>query len=160
MMEMALEFPNMKLTYPYQNNNEITEFEPHIEPQHNILVFISGKIYVNNIIESVFHWTLPLFFLSPKEINRQNLEDVNNHVVLGEGVFGICYKKIYRGITVAVKQFKDSASLTLVKREASILAKMEHPGNSSYSDDMIDTCASKHPAMSTILTGFNKSYKK
>ena len=54
-MEMALEFPNMKLTYPYQNNNEITEFEPHIEPQHNILVFISGKIYVNNIIESVFH---------------------------------------------------------------------------------------------------------
>ena len=98
---------------------------------------------------------------SPIEINGQNLEDVNKHVVLGEGVFGICYK-IYQGIVVAVKQFKDSASLTLVKREASILAKMEHPGNSSYSDDGIDTCASKHTAifMSTILTGFNKSYKK
>ena len=71
-----------------------------------------------------------------------------------------CYKKIYSGVVVAVKQFKDSASLTLVKREASILAKMEHPGNSSYSDNMIDTCASKHTAMFTIITGFNKSYKR
>lgn len=57
-----------------------------------------------------------MFFLSPKEITRQNLEDVNKHVVTGEGVFGIFYKKIYKEIFVAVKQFKDRSPLTLVKR--------------------------------------------
>jgi len=71
-----------------------------------------------------------LLVFSPKEISRHNLEDANSSVeVLGEGVFGICSKKVYRGITVAVKQFKDRVSLSLVKHEASILAKMEHPGN-------------------------------
>ena len=33
------------------------------------------------------------------------------------------------GINVAVKQFKENVSLSLIKQEASILAKMDHPGN-------------------------------
>lgn len=45
-----------------------------------------------------------LFFLSP--------EDVNKHVNIEESVFGICYRKIYRGTVVAVEQFKDSVSNT------------------------------------------------
>ena len=70
---------------------------------------------------------------SPKEVNRQNLKNDRGHSgegsLLGEGVFGVCSKKLYRGINVAVKQFKENVSLSLVKHEASILVKMDHPGN-------------------------------
>jgi len=69
----------------------------------------------------------------PKEINRKNLTDDRSQSgeesYLGEGVFGVCSKKLYRGISVAVKQFKANASISLVKHEASVLAKLDHPGN-------------------------------
>jgi len=42
---------------------------------------------------------------------------------IGEGVFGVCSKKLYRGIAVAVKQFKANVSVSLVKQEASVLSK-------------------------------------
>ena len=70
---------------------------------------------------------------SPKELNRKNLTDdriqSGEESYLGEGVFGVCSKKLYRGIAVAVKQFKGNVSISLVKHEASVLAKMDHPGN-------------------------------
>ena len=70
---------------------------------------------------------------SPKEINRKNLTDdtiqSGEESYLGEGVFGVCCKKLYRGIAVAVKQFKANVSISLVKHEASVLARMDHPGN-------------------------------
>ena len=73
------------------------------------------------------------FNCSPKEVNRQNLkndrEGSGEGSLLGEGVFGVCSRKLYRGINVAVKQFKENVSLSLVKHEASILAKMDYPGN-------------------------------
>ena len=75
---------------------------------------------------------------SSKEVSRQNLiHDSSHSEVLGEGVFGVCLKKLYRGITVAVKQFKENVPLSLVKHEASILAKMDHPGSHQleYSTD-------------------------
>ena len=78
---------------------------------------------------------LHYFIISPKSINRHHLrDDTSQGEVLGEGVFGICSKKTHRGITVAVKQFKDNVHLSLVKHEASILAKMEHPSNYQYSN--------------------------
>ena len=69
---------------------------------------------------------------SPKEVNQQNLKDRGHSgegSLLGEGVFGVCSKKLYRGINVAVKQFKENVSLSLVKHEASVLTKKGHPGN-------------------------------
>ena len=70
---------------------------------------------------------------SPKEINRKNLTDDRSQSgeesYLGEGVFGVCSKKLYRGIAVAVKQFKADVSISLVKHEASVLANLDHPGN-------------------------------
>ena len=69
---------------------------------------------------------------SPKEVNWQNLQEDRSHNGEGSligGVFSVCSKKLYRGITVAVKQFKENVPLPLVKHEASILAKMDHPGN-------------------------------
>ena len=70
---------------------------------------------------------------SRKEIDRKNLTDdryqSGEESYLGEGVFGVCSKKLYRGIAVAVKQFKANVSISLVKHEASVLAKMDHPGN-------------------------------
>ena len=65
---------------------------------------------------------------SSKEINRKNLTDDRSQSGeesdLGEGVYGVCSKKLYRGIAVAVKQFKAN-----VKHEASVLAKWDHQGN-------------------------------
>ena len=59
---------------------------------------------------------------SPKEINRKNLTDdtiqSGEETYLGEGV---CSKKLDRGITVAVKQFKANVSI--------VLGRMDHPGN-------------------------------
>ena len=75
-----------------------------------------------------------VILFSPKKINKDHLTDANsNGEVLGAGVFGICSKKTYRGITVAVKEFKEnvSLSLSLVTHEASVLAKMEHPGTAA-----------------------------
>lgn len=77
--------------------------------------------------------TIHCICCSPKEINRKNLTDdrgqSGEESYLGEGVFGVCSKKLYRGIAVAVKQFKANVSISLVKHEASVLAKMDHPGN-------------------------------
>ena len=70
---------------------------------------------------------------SPKEINWKNLtadgRRSGEESYLGEGVFGVCSKKLYRGIAVAVKQFKADVSIYLVKHEASVLANLDHPGN-------------------------------
>ena len=67
-----------------------------------------------------------VILFSPKKINKDHLTDANsNGEVLGDGVFGICSKKTYREITVAVKEFKENVSLTLVTHEASVLAKMD-----------------------------------
>ena len=72
-----------------------------------------------------------VILFSPKKI-KDHLTDANsNGEVLGAGVFGICSKKTYRGITVAVKEFKENVSLSLVTHEASVLAKMEHPGTAA-----------------------------
>ena len=77
--------------------------------------------------------TIHLICCSPKEINRKNLTDDRSQSgeesYLGEGVFGVCSKKLYRGIAVAVKQFKANVSISLVKHEASVLANLDHPGN-------------------------------
>ena len=73
-----------------------------------------------------------VILFSPKKINKDHLIDANSNCeVLGDGVFGICSKKTYRKITVAVKEFKENVSLTLVTHEASVLAKMEHPGTAA-----------------------------
>ena len=77
--------------------------------------------------------TIHCICCSPKEINRKNLTDYRSQSgeesYLGEGVFGVCSKKLYRGIAVAVKQFKANVSISLVKHEASVLANLDHPGN-------------------------------
>ena len=77
--------------------------------------------------------TIHCICCSPKEINRKNLTDDRSQSggesYLGEGAFGVCSKKLYRGISVAVKQFKANVSISLVKHEASVLAKLDHPGN-------------------------------
>lgn len=73
-----------------------------------------------------------MILFSLKKINKDHLTDANsNGEVLGAGVFGICSKKTYRGITVAVKEFKENVSLSLVTHEASVLAKMEHRGTAA-----------------------------
>lgn len=73
-----------------------------------------------------------MILFSPKKINKDHFADANsNGEVLGAGVFGICSKKTFRGITVAVKEFKENVSLSLVTHEASVLAKMEHPGTAA-----------------------------
>ena len=73
-----------------------------------------------------------VILFSPKKINKDHLTDANsNGEVLGAGGFGICSKKTYRGIPVAVKEFKKNVSLSLVILEASVLAKMEHPGSAA-----------------------------
>ena len=49
-------------------------------------------------------------------------------LLLGCGVFGRCYKMYYRGISVAVKQFKTHlSSESSVIKEASLMKQLDHP---------------------------------
>ena len=77
--------------------------------------------------------TIHCICFSPKEINRKNLtadgSRSGEESYLGKSVFGVCSKKLYRGIAVAVKQFKADVSISLGKHEASVLANLDHPGN-------------------------------
>jgi len=60
-------------------------------------------------------------------------------------------KMTYRGITVAVKQFKENVHLSLVKHEASVLAKMEHPGNYQYSSQEWQTAVVREQFLCTTF---------
>ena len=63
------------------------------------------------------------------QIDRTNLgEPRGSSIVLGEGCFGTCQKMDYRGIAVAVKQFKAHVKASAVRNEASILRQLDHPG--------------------------------
>lgn len=74
------------------------------------------------------------YLLSVKVVDCGHLEKplCNNgktlHVNIGEGTFGCCHKMMYHGIPVAVKHFKGLSSLADVKKEASILNNLSHPG--------------------------------
>ena len=48
-------------------------------------------------------------------------------IQLGEGVFGQCVKKYYKGIPVAVKVLNHSSSLQDVRNEAYTMAQCSHP---------------------------------
>ena len=71
-------------------------------------------------------------------IKPESLDDVKyEQKKIGEGVFGKCRKKIYRGQIVAVKYFKSHARVVDVEHEAKMMS-FDHPGN--YSDLHIVYC--------------------
>lgn len=64
------------------------------------------------------------------QINPENLKDVKEgQEQLGEGVFGQCMKKMYRGQIVATKYFKPHTKVADVEREAKLIMGFDHPGN-------------------------------
>ena len=67
-------------------------------------------------------------------IKPDSLDDVTDgQKRIGEGVFGKCQKKIYRGQIVAVKYFKSHARVADIEHEAKMIMSFDHPGN-YYSD--------------------------
>lgn len=68
-------------------------------------------------------------FRVAKSMEHKNLKEINcENTILGKGVFGVCKKMSYRGITVAVKTFQHHVKLNLVKWEADVLDLFDHPG--------------------------------
>ncbi|XP_028416019.1 uncharacterized protein LOC114539575 [Dendronephthya gigantea] len=68
--------------------------------------------------------------MSIHEIDPANLKILSSgrKNKIGEGTFGICVKKMYRGHVVAVKQFKSHTSRTDVEKEAMMINSFDHPG--------------------------------
>ena len=66
------------------------------------------------------------------EIELPNLKELSGggDNKIGEGTFGVCEKKDYRGFVVAVKQFKGKASRADVEQEAMMISSFDHPGTS------------------------------
>ena len=68
-------------------------------------------------------------------VNRSHLSHVkdprssaNQPLLLGGGVFGLCYKMYYRGMSFAVKQFnKHLSSQFDVIKEVSLIKQLDHP---------------------------------
>lgn len=48
--------------------------------------------------------------------------------MLGEGTFGKCVKRVYRGQDVAVKYFKNYSTAENVSLEAMMINSFDHPG--------------------------------
>lgn len=76
-----------------------------------------------NLFRSAFH-----------EIELANLKELSekDDSKIGEGTFGICSKKCYRGFVVCVKQFKGKRSRMDVEQEALMIKSFDHPGMSWY----------------------------
>jgi predicted Ser/Thr protein kinase len=71
------------------------------------------------------------FSRSIHEIDLANLTEFSSGQTenkIGEGTFGVCVKKMYRGHVVAVKQFKSHTSRTDVEKEAIMINSFDHPG--------------------------------
>jgi predicted Ser/Thr protein kinase len=66
------------------------------------------------------------------EIELANLKELSEKEdnKIGEGTFGICSKKRYRGYVVCVKQFKDKSRRMDVEQEALMIQSFDHPGMS------------------------------
>ena len=67
------------------------------------------------------------------EIELANLKELfeKDDNKIGEGTFGICSKKCYRGYVVCVKQFKGKSSRVVdVEKEALMIKSFDHPGTS------------------------------
>ena len=65
------------------------------------------------------------------EIEEKNIKDIHDEsdVVIGEGTFGKCVKKLYRAHVVAVKYFKGKHTLAAdVEKEALMINLFNHPG--------------------------------
>jgi hypothetical protein len=67
------------------------------------------------------------------QIQPHSLGDVEDRKTkIGEGVFGKCKKKIYRGQIVAVKYFKSHSRYSDVEREAKMIMRFDHPGTGNF----------------------------
>ena len=65
-----------------------------------------------------------------RNIQRVNLEAFDdNGSILGKGCFGTCHMMKYRGLLVAVKYFGNHVKAQTALSEASVINKLDHPGN-------------------------------
>lgn len=62
-----------------------------------------------------------------EDISLEEFDD-GKHDIVGEGTFGVCKKKVYRGHIVAVKYFKDNSLPSDVEKEALMISEFDHPG--------------------------------
>ena len=92
----------------------------------------SGLINKLNLLLSTadFYIVAYLLFRNVHQIERKSLEDMDedNYDIIGEGTFGICKKKVYRGHIVAVKYYKDNLLASDVEKEALMISTFDHPG--------------------------------
>ena len=96
------------------------------------------------------------------QIQPDSLEVVeDNKTKIGEGVFGKCKKKMYRGQIVAVKYFKSHARSSDVEHEAKMIMKFDHPGNSEmHILNLIYSFPSLTQKWIYSPPAFSKPYKK
>ena len=78
------------------------------------------------------------------QIQPHSLGDVEDRKTkIGEGVFGKCKNKIYRGQIVAVKYFKSHSRYSAVDHEENFFMRFDHPGTSTRLTKMhakVPTC--------------------
>ena len=83
------------------------------------------------------------------QIDRINLgEPRGSSILLGEGCFGTCQNMDYRGIAVAVKQFKAHVKSSAVRNEACILRQLDHP------DEQLSSFASRETECVFVQSNF------
>lgn len=69
-------------------------------------------------------------FRNVHQIEKENIEDINEDIdnLIGEGKFGTCMKKVYRGHVVAVKYYRGGSLASDVEKEAMMINTFDRPG--------------------------------
>ena len=89
--------------------------------------------------EYLYITALILYRSSFHEIELANLKELpgKDDDKIGQGTFGICSKKRYRGFVVCVKQFKGKSSRKDVEEEAQMIKSFDQPGRSFIANTLL-----------------------
>ena len=145
--ESLEQLPNEKSMYCHEKESPLLfESGPALEASNEVMdcvletndasVQVAPKqntVECQAMMESVYNFPRSLFVGIPKDrfLDRSMLSSINpGDTFLGEGTFSIVHKMQYRKFAVAVKEYKESADMTLkwirnrIAREAKILLSL------------------------------------
>ena len=83
----------------------------------------------SDTVKQQLHANLRPFSIPSLNLCKEDMSDLAQGQLIGEGTFGQCIAGTYKGVPAAFKMFKDLNCLENVHREAKILLKIpSHPG--------------------------------
>ncbi|KAK3716253.1 hypothetical protein QZH41_000056 [Actinostola sp. cb2023] len=116
---------------PSSKATESSRFLPHVEEDSDNNTAVIERVMAQVLHEKRWSGKVPMVksYNARHQIDPTNIKSAPQELKLGEGRFGLCEKKLFRGKIVAVKYFKASAvTAQMVEKEAKMINSFDHPG--------------------------------